>query len=105
MPQEKPPRGAVMPQEKPPRGQEGDQSMKTRAALLRQSPGTWSVEEVELDEPGHGEVLVEMVASGLCHSDDHFAQGDIHPARLPLCAGHEGSGVVRRLGPGVEGFE
>jgi len=77
--------------------------VKTRAAL-RQSPGKWVVEEVELDEPKYGEVLVEMAAAGLCHSDDHFAQGDLHVARLPVCAGHEGSGIVRKVGPGVQGL-
>jgi S-(hydroxymethyl)glutathione dehydrogenase/alcohol dehydrogenase len=78
--------------------------VKTRAALLRQSPGKWAVEEVELDEPKYGEILVEMAAAGLCHSDDHFAQGDLHVARLPVCAGHEGSGIVRKVGPGVQGL-
>lgn len=47
--------------------------MKTKAALLLEVPGIWHVEEVELDEPRDHEVLVRMVASGLCHSDDHFA--------------------------------
>jgi Zn-dependent alcohol dehydrogenase len=79
--------------------------MKTRAGLLRQAPGQWSVEEVELDEPKYGEVLVEMVATGLCHSDQHFPQGDVHVEHLPVVGGHEGSGIVRRVGPGVEELE
>ena len=54
-----------------------EDTMRTQAALLREVPGKWSVEEVELDAPRSGEVLVEMVATGLCHSDDHIAQGDI----------------------------
>jgi Zn-dependent alcohol dehydrogenase len=45
--------------------------MRTRAAVLWEQPGEWKVQEVELDEPGPTEVLVEMVATGLCHSDDH----------------------------------
>jgi len=45
--------------------------MRTRAAVLWHQPGEWKVQEVELDEPGPTEVLVEMVATGLCHSDDH----------------------------------
>jgi S-(hydroxymethyl)glutathione dehydrogenase/alcohol dehydrogenase len=75
--------------------------MKTNAALLWETPGRWEVCEVELDEPGFGEVLVEMVATGLCHSDDHNATGDRPPPRLPYCAGHEGGGIVRSIGPGV----
>lgn len=78
--------------------------MKTRAALLWEQPGKWQVTDVELDEPGGGEVLVEMVACGLCHSDDHFATGDAPSVMFPYCGGHEGSGVVRRLGPGVTGL-
>jgi S-(hydroxymethyl)glutathione dehydrogenase/alcohol dehydrogenase len=79
--------------------------MKTRAAVLREAPGAWSVEELELDEPRDGEVLVEMVATGLCHSDDHVGQGDVHVANLPMVGGHEGGGVVRKIGPGVRGLE
>lgn len=79
--------------------------MKTKAAVLRQAPGKWSVEELELDNPGEGEVLVQMVATGLCHSDDHIAQGDVPPGHLPMVGGHEGGGIVRRVGPGVQGLE
>jgi NDMA-dependent alcohol dehydrogenase len=79
--------------------------MKTRAAVLRQAPGDWNVEEVELDDPGYGEVLVEMMATGLCHSDDHVSRGDMHVAHLPMVAGHEGAGIVRKVGPGVHGLE
>ena len=75
--------------------------MRTRAALLRESPGEWQVEEVELDAPGPGEVLVEMVAAGLCHSDYHLVSGDLVPRHLPLVGGHEGAGIVRQVGPGV----
>lgn len=79
--------------------------MKTRAAVLREAPGAWTIEELELDEPRDGEVLVEMVATGLCHSDDHVGQGDVHCAHLPVVGGHEGAGIVRRLGPGVQELE
>ena len=78
--------------------------MKTRAAVLRESPGAWSVEEVELDDPRDGEVLVEMVATGLCHSDHHLVTGDLPPLHLPVVGGHEGAGIVRRTGPGVTGL-
>lgn len=79
--------------------------MKTRAAVLHEAPGDWSVEEVELDEPREGEVLVEMVATGLCHSDDHISAGHSPVEYLPSVGGHEGGGIVRKLGPGVHGLE
>ncbi|MFE9975643.1 NDMA-dependent alcohol dehydrogenase [Streptomyces hirsutus] len=75
--------------------------MKARAALLWEQPGKWQVMDVDLDEPGPDEVLVEMVATGLCHSDDHMAVGDVPLPHLPYCGGHEGSGIVRQVGPGV----
>jgi S-(hydroxymethyl)glutathione dehydrogenase/alcohol dehydrogenase len=74
--------------------------VRSEAAILWETGGTWSVEEIELDPPRAGEVLVEMVASGLCHSDDHARTGDL-PAVTPLIGGHEGSGVVLEVGEGV----
>lgn len=79
--------------------------MKTRAAVIREVPGKWCIEELELDEPRSGEVLVEMVATGLCHSDDHTCQGDIPAGHLPMVGGHEGGGIVRKIGSGVHGLE
>jgi S-(hydroxymethyl)glutathione dehydrogenase/alcohol dehydrogenase len=79
--------------------------MRARAAMLWEQPGQWQVEDVEIpDKPGPGEVLVEMVASGLCHSDDHFATGDVPLKYFPYCGGHEGSGIVRAVGPGASGL-
>jgi NDMA-dependent alcohol dehydrogenase len=78
--------------------------MKTRAALLREAPGAWSVEEVELDEPRPTEVLVEMVATGICRSDDHIVTGDTRVFHLPLVGGHEGAGIVRQVGDQVTDF-
>ncbi len=75
--------------------------MKTRAAILRSAPSEWKIEEFELDDPGPTEVLVEMVATGLCHSDDHTAQGDMTMAQLPMVGGHEGAGIVRAIGSEV----
>lgn len=74
--------------------------MKTEAAILWEPGGEWSVEEIELDPPKAGEVLVEMVASGMCHSDDHARTGDL-PAITPLIGGHEGAGIVIEVGEGV----
>lgn len=60
--------------------------MKTQAAVLHESPGKWSVEDVTLDDPGHGEILVRMVATGLCHSDDHIAAPMIERKRNRITA-------------------
>ncbi|HWC80345.1 MAG TPA: NDMA-dependent alcohol dehydrogenase [Pseudonocardiaceae bacterium] len=75
--------------------------MRTRAAALLEQPGKWQIVDVELDEPQANEVLVRFHAAGLCHSDDHAATGDMPVGRLPLIGGHEGAGVVERVGPGV----
>ncbi|MGH9103937.1 MAG: NDMA-dependent alcohol dehydrogenase [Acidimicrobiales bacterium] len=78
--------------------------MKTSGAVINKVPGTYEVVELEVDEPRQGELLVRMVASGLCHSDDHIATGDIPVAVYPWCGGHEGAGVVEQVGPGTPGF-
>ncbi len=81
--------------------------MRTRAAVLRAHNEPWSVEEIELDDPKHGEVLVKLAASGLCHSDEHAYDG--HIAGLvpgpPMIGGHEGAGVVEAIGTGVDGLK
>jgi len=78
--------------------------VETRAALLREVPGEWEVHTVQLDAPRDHEVLVRVVATGLCHSDDHFATGDITVGHLPFCGGHEAAGIVEEVGPGVRGL-
>jgi NDMA-dependent alcohol dehydrogenase len=75
--------------------------MKTQAAVLFSQPGKWEITELDLDEPKANEVLVKMVAAGLCHSDDHLCTGDMPAMRLPLCGGHEGAGIVEAVGPNV----
>ena len=78
--------------------------MKTKAAIIRSAPGTWEIAELDLDEPRQDELLIRMVASGLCHSDEHIAKGDL-PARLyPAAGGHEGAGVVAGVGPHTPGW-
>lgn len=74
--------------------------MKTKAAILRDVGQDWEVTELELDEPKAGEVLIKWTAAGLCHSDEHLRHGDIVP-RFPIVGGHEGAGVVEKVGPGV----
>ena len=77
--------------------------MKTKAAVLWEVGGEWSVEEIDLDPPKDGEVLVKMAASGMCHSDEHLVTGDL-PFALPIIGGHEGAGVVMEVGAGVSGL-
>ncbi len=74
--------------------------MKTKAAILWEVNTPWSVEEIDLDPPGPGEVLVKIAASGMCHSDEHLVTGDL-PFGLPIVGGHEGAGVVQDVGEGV----
>ncbi|MFW5970171.1 MAG: alcohol dehydrogenase catalytic domain-containing protein, partial [Halofilum sp. (in: g-proteobacteria)] len=82
--------------------------MKTRAAVLSEigRPGPYAdtqplaIEELELDPPGEGEVLIDIKAAGLCHSDLSVIDGN-RPRPVPMALGHEAAGVVRQLGPGV----
>ena len=53
--------------------------MKTRAAILHAPEEQWSVEEIDIDPPGPGEVLVKTAFAGLCHSDEHLVTGDLVP--------------------------
>ena len=91
--------------------------MKCNGAILRGIGGDWQVEEITLDPPREGEVLVKMAVAGVCHSDDHYTTGDGIPSEqlaailaasgvevaeyFPLLGGHEGAGVVEEVGPGV----
>ncbi len=74
--------------------------METLAAVLWDRSSPWSVEPIELDPSGPDEVLVELHASGLCHSEEHIVTGDM-PFRLPCVGGHEGAGVVLEVGSRV----
>jgi len=74
--------------------------VKTKAAVLYKYGQPLVVEEVELDEPKAGEVLVKIGAAGICRSDRHFMHGHAH-IRLPAVLGHEGAGTVEKVGPGV----
>jgi S-(hydroxymethyl)glutathione dehydrogenase / alcohol dehydrogenase len=74
--------------------------MKTTAAVLREAGAALSIERLEIDPPQAGEVLVELKAAGVCHSDLHAASGD-WPMTLPVVLGHEGAGIVRAVGEGV----
>ncbi|MEV0945059.1 NDMA-dependent alcohol dehydrogenase [Rhodococcus sp. NPDC049939] len=74
--------------------------MKTKAAVLFEANKPFEIVELELDGPGPGEVLIRYVAAGLCHSDFHLIDGVFSP-RFPIVGGHEGSGIIEEVGPGV----
>jgi S-(hydroxymethyl)glutathione dehydrogenase / alcohol dehydrogenase len=78
--------------------------MRVRAAVLHE-PGRVVVEEVELDHPGDGEVLVKVAAAGVCHSDLHLVDGHLGADRWPMVLGHEGAGIVEEIGDGVTHVE
>ena len=74
--------------------------MKTRAAVLHDGQSKFVIESLELDAPKTGEVLVQMGAAGVCHSDYHLLSGATqHPK--PVVAGHEGAGTIQAVGDGV----
>jgi len=83
--------------------------VKTKAAVIRQMelPRPYakslplSIEEVELDGPKEGEVLVQVAGAGLCHSDLSVINGS-RPRPVPMVMGHEAAGIVRDVGPGVK---
>ena len=83
--------------------------MKIRAAVLNAMGAAMpyakskplSIQEIELEGPGQGEILVRMGAAGLCHSDLSVINGD-RPRPTPMALGHEAAGVVEALGPGVD---
>ena len=86
--------------------------MKSRAAVLWGVGQEWKIEEIEIDPPKAGEVIVNWKAAGMCHSDEHLVTGDMVPPKevwplmgiedfFPMIGGHEGAGVVVEVGPGV----
>ena len=75
-----------------------------KAALLRELNALLSVEDVDLEGPRSGEVRVEIVGAGVCHSDHHSIIGRNPPYALPTILGHEGAGTVTDVGPNVEGI-
>lgn len=75
--------------------------MKIKAAVLHETGAPFEVRTLDLEGPRRGEVLVEIAAAGVCHSDWHLRSGATkHP--LPVVPGHEGAGVVESVGDGVE---
>ena len=77
-----------------------------RAGVVRAFGKPLSIEDIPVPTPGPGEVLIKVVASGVCHTDLHAAEGD-WPAKpsLPFVPGHEGAGIIAACGPGVVGLK
>jgi S-(hydroxymethyl)glutathione dehydrogenase/alcohol dehydrogenase len=78
-----------------------EDDMKTKAAIAWQAGKPLTIEEVELDGPKAGEVLVEVKATGICHTDYYTLSGADPEGIFPAILGHEGAGVVVDVGPGV----
>ena len=79
--------------------------MKTRAAVAWEAGKPLTIEEIDLEGPKEGEVLVRIVATGVCHTDAFTLSGDDPEGLFPAVLGHEGGGVVEEVGPGVTGLE
>jgi S-(hydroxymethyl)glutathione dehydrogenase / alcohol dehydrogenase len=75
--------------------------MRIRAAVLEEFGAPLNVTEVDLDEPRAGEVLVRLEACGVCHTDMYTASGADPSGYTPTVLGHEGAGIVERIGEGV----
>jgi S-(hydroxymethyl)glutathione dehydrogenase/alcohol dehydrogenase len=75
--------------------------MRTRAAVAFEAKKPLEIVEVDLDGPRSGEVLVEIMATGICYTDAYTLDGVDSEGIFPSILGHEGAGVVREIGPGV----
>lgn len=75
--------------------------MKTRAAVAFEAKKPLEIVEVDLEGPKEGEVLVEIMATGICHTDAYTLDGLDSEGLFPSILGHEGAGIVREVGPGV----
>jgi S-(hydroxymethyl)glutathione dehydrogenase / alcohol dehydrogenase len=82
-------------------GLDDNRSVRIRAAVLEQFDAPLAVQEVDLAEPQAGEVLVRLVACGVCHTDLYTASGADPSGYAPTVLGHEGAGVVERVGENV----
>ncbi|SEH01765.1 S-(hydroxymethyl)glutathione dehydrogenase / alcohol dehydrogenase [Nonomuraea solani] len=79
-------------------------TLTMRAAVLHEPGKPMSIHDVQLREPEHGEVLIRTASVGVCGTDLHFAQGRF-PYPTPTVLGHEASGVVEQVGPGVTSIQ
>ena len=79
--------------------------MKTKAAVAWKSAAPLTIEMVDLDGPKHGEVLIEIKATGICHTDYYTLSGADPEGIFPAILGHEGAGVVVEVGAGVSSLK
>src|SRR5688500_1440420 len=79
--------------------------MKTRAAVAYAAKQPREIVELDLEAPKAGEVLVEIMATGVCHTDAYTLDGFDSEGLFPSILGHEGAGIVREIGPGVGSVE
>ena len=79
--------------------------MKTRAAVAFEAGKPLEIVELDLDGPQAGEVLVEIKATGICHTDEFTRSGDDPEGMFPAVLGHEGAGIVREVGAGVSSLK
>ena len=79
--------------------------MRTRAAVAMEAGRPLEVMEVNLEGPKAGEVLVEIKATGICHTDEFTRSGADPEGMFPAILGHEGAGIVLECGPGVVGLK
>lgn len=75
--------------------------MKTKGAILWGIDEPWSVEEIEIGDPRAGEVQIQLETAGMCHSDHHIVTGATPMPSFPVMGGHEGAGIVTKLGDNV----
>src|SRR6201990_3625282 len=79
--------------------------MRTRAAVAYEAGKPLVIEEVDLDGPRAGEVLIEIKATGICHTDEFTRSGADPEGLFPAILGHEGAGIVVDVGPGVSSLK
>ena len=79
--------------------------MKTKAALALEAGKPLVIDDVDLEGPKEGEVMVEIKATGLCHTDWFTLSGEDPEGAFPAILGHEGAGVVVEVGPGVKSLK
>src|SRR5262249_6900883 len=82
---------------------QGGETMQITAAVVQERSGPFVIETLELTEPRPDELLVQVIASGMCQTDLHARDG-YYPTRYPAVYGHEGAGIVRAVGSAVRGF-
>lgn len=76
-------------------------NISVEAAVVRQAGGPFKIEQAQLGPPREWEVLVRLVAVGMCHTD-MAARDQVYPLPLPIVLGHEGSGIVEAVGPHID---